>query len=127
MRVLIAEDDDVVRELMILCLDSAGYGVTATSDGLQAWELLELMVAEQLPPGIVVIDQYLPGLTGSELGMRIRATPGLWSVPIVVVSGLPPERDSLLSDLMPSLFLSKPFSCASLRDTVTRLRDVEPR
>lgn len=73
--VLVVEDDDAVRGLVVRILGSAGYDVLAAPDGRAA-----LAVAESCERGIalVVSDVVMPGMSGPELVARLRARwPGL--------------------------------------------------
>ncbi|WP_406280015.1 two-component system response regulator CseB [Embleya sp. NBC_00896] len=116
-RLLLAEDDEVIREATALALQRYGFRVVAVADGLTA---LETFRAE--PPDAVLTDIMMPGLDGVGLTRRIRETstvPILMisarSDPIDVVSGLEAGADD---------YITKPFESAVL---VARLRAVMRR
>lgn len=69
MRVLIAEDDPVSRRLLEAVLVRWGYEVTAVSDGLAAWDILQ----QEDGPKLAIIDWMMPGLDGIELCTKLRA------------------------------------------------------
>lgn len=68
MRVLLAEDSDVVRQMLHAAAARAGHTVTSVADGLTAWETFCA-----LQPEIVILDWSLPGIDGLEVCRRIRA------------------------------------------------------
>ena len=70
MQILIADDDDLLRELLRELLRSFGHECIAVSDGEAAWQHLVAHGAD-----VVVSDWQMPGLTGVELCERVRAHP----------------------------------------------------
>ncbi|WGF88296.1 PP2C family protein-serine/threonine phosphatase [Marinivivus vitaminiproducens] len=66
-RVLLAEDDDLARELMTTVLTSLGFEVTAASDGEEAWRILERGTVN-----LVLTDWMMPRLDGAGLCRRVR-------------------------------------------------------
>jgi DNA-binding response OmpR family regulator len=85
-RVLVADDDSDIRELVEFKLTQAGYAVEAVPDGLSAWASFELD-----PPQIVVLDVMMPGLSGIDVLRRIRQSDHA-SVPVLLLSAR--SRDS---------------------------------
>jgi CheY-like chemotaxis protein len=114
MRALIVDDDDTVRTMMARCLSSAGYDTTEAIDGVVAWELLTTMIAEDHLPDVLVVDQHMPGLSGPGLARRVRSMTAASHLPIVLVSGAGLDGHDTLTELWPSLFLGKPFTCREL-------------
>src|SRR5918998_5795434 len=70
--ILVADDDDDVRELVVFRLERAGYEVITAADGEQAVEL-----ASERRPDLCVIDVMMPKLDGYEVTRRLRETDGL--------------------------------------------------
>jgi two-component system, NtrC family, sensor kinase len=70
MKILIADDDSVSRRLLQNYLQKWGYEVTAAQDGAEAWRLFENGVFP-----MVITDWMMPGMDGSGLLRRIRASP----------------------------------------------------
>jgi phosphoserine phosphatase RsbU/P len=68
MRVLIAEDDAVSRRLLEATLGKWGYEVIATTDGLQALEVLRQPEA----PSLAILDWMMPGMDGAEVCSKAR-------------------------------------------------------
>jgi CheY-like chemotaxis protein len=112
--ILVADDDDDVRELVVFRLERAGYQVVTASDGHEAVE-----VALERPPDVCVIDVMMPRLNGYEVTERLRASPGLADVPIVLLTASVQEAavnrgfDAGASD-----YIKKPFSPQQLLDRI---------
>ncbi|WP_316410382.1 ATP-binding protein [Mesoterricola sediminis] len=109
-RVLLVDDDDLVREAMEPLLKALGHTVHLAPGGREALALLE----EGLAPDIVILDMNMPGLTGAQvLPLLLAAQPGLR---VILASG---HSDRDLPDVAqgkPGVsFLRKPFSVAELR------------
>ena len=68
MRILIAEDDPIARELLEMLLREWGYEVVLTCDGNQAWEALQSPEA----PSLVILDWMMPGMDGVEVCRNVR-------------------------------------------------------
>jgi DNA-binding response OmpR family regulator len=82
-RVLVAEDDPDVHVLIQLLLESAGYHVTMVRDGVSAVEWVE----GPQDVDLVILDVAMPGkLDGLEVTRRLRRSPGLEQVPILLLS-----------------------------------------
>jgi len=80
--VLAAEDDPEIARLVCALLEHDGFTVTHAPNGLEAWKLVQSQ-----PFDIAVLDIDMPGLTGSEVCKRIKATPDLAQLPVVLCSG----------------------------------------
>lgn len=93
-RVLLVEDDDAFRIFCRVALEAAGYEVLQARDGSVAVEK-----ALRDRPDCVVLDLWLPGLTGSGVLRVLRANRRLDRVPVLVLSGVPEvkDREGLLS------------------------------
>ena len=85
-RVLVADDDADIRELVEFKLSQAGYAVQAVPDGLAAWEAFE-----SEPPAIAVLDVMMPGLSGFDVLRKIRESEHP-RVPVLMLSAK--SRDS---------------------------------
>lgn len=89
-RVLVVEDDPAIQLMLRYNLEKRGYEVTAVSDGETALQALE-----QARPDAAVLDWMLPGLSGLELCRRIRATPRLRDLPVIMLTARSDEQDSI--------------------------------
>ncbi len=80
-RVLVIEDEPALREAIKFKLQRRDIIVDDAETGEQGLELLKLHV-----PDLVWLDMLLPGISGLEVLQKIRATPGLETLKVVVVS-----------------------------------------
>lgn len=87
-RVLLAEDAPTTRALEQGLLEAAGYEVVPASDGRQAWDRLR-----QEPVDVVVTDIEMPYLDGIALCERIRNSPTLRELPVILVTSLSSDTD----------------------------------
>jgi CheY-like chemotaxis protein len=112
--VLVVDDEPDARYLLRVTLESAGYGVVEATHGEAALEL-----ARRSAPQLVITDQMMPVMSGSELIERLRAEGNTKAIPIVVISGTrsaQPGADAVLE---------KPFDPAELIVLVDRLTGKE--
>ena len=93
-RVLLVEDDDAFRIFCRVAFEASGFEVLQARDGTVA---VEKALRER--PDAVVLDLWLPGLTGSGVLRVLRANRRLDKVPVIVLSGVPEvkDREGLLS------------------------------
>ena len=111
-KVLLVEDEDMVRAVAERALTRAGYEITACANGEEGLAAIE----EGGQFDIVVSDVVMPGMDGPAMVRAIRAMiPGM---PVLFMSGYAEEqlrRDIDISDMH---FIAKPFSIASIGDKV---------
>ena len=87
-RVLLVEDDDAFRIFCRVAFEASGFEVLQARDGTVA---VEKALRER--PDAVVLDLWLPGLTGSGVLRVLRANRRLDKVPVIVLSGVPEVKD----------------------------------
>ena len=85
-RVLVADDDPDIRDLVDFKLSQAGYAVEAVADGLSAWESFQTR-----PPALVILDVMMPGLSGIDVLRKIRDSDAS-ATPVLLLSAK--SRDS---------------------------------
>jgi CheY-like chemotaxis protein len=111
-RILVVDDDECLRNIIISFLTRAGFAVDSASDGLQAWESIL-----QTPYDLLLTDQNMPGLTGLQLVERIRDAD--LALPIIMISGsLPKRAASDDAQLHITALVSKPFNMRELLSLV---------
>ena len=112
--VLVVEDDNDIREMLVFSLQRAGYSVIEAEDAEQALEKLGSIL-----PDIILVDWMLPGMEGQEICRRVREES---DVPIIMVTARVEEDDRLEGlDLGADDYLTKPFSP---RELAARVRAV---
>jgi len=127
-RVLVAEDNIVLGDVIRFNLQRSGYEVTLARNGVDAFRML---AAERFD--ILVTDYEMPGIDGEELCNRVRNDLKLESLRIVMCSakGLELNRDELKARLSLETILYKPFSIRELTSLLGNLdfvaSDVAPQ
>ena len=104
--VLVAEDDDVLRETLSETLRLEGYTVTGASDGEEALHALE-----RLHPNVVLLDMQMPVLDGKGFAKELHAR-GL-HVPIVVMTAAA-KADNVADEIDAEGWVAKPFKLSEL-------------
>ncbi len=115
-RVLFVDDDPEIRDLAVALLGREGLSVETAAEGLGACARI---AADRARFDVVVTDQYMPGLTGRELALRVAAIrPGL---PVILVTGLDePAEPTVEGALVFREVVTKPFFGQSLVQAVRR-------
>jgi diguanylate cyclase (GGDEF)-like protein len=110
--VLVAEDDPVTRRVVESFLSKWGYDVKAVGDGAEAWQILQSHDA----PRLAVLDWMLPGLEGVDVCRKVRESPSLPYIYILLLTAVSQKQDLLIAlDAGADDYLVKPFEAAELR------------
>lgn len=115
--VLVADDEPLVRALVVRTLEEEGYVVHAAEDG---WAAIELIAQGRVAPDLVVTDVIMPRRNGRQLHDAVVARwPGL---PVLFISGHTGD-EAVLQRLVPrdAPFLQKPFRPEGLAQAVAGL------
>jgi DNA-binding response OmpR family regulator len=114
MRVLVVDDEPMVREVLARYLETDGFDVDTASDGDQA-----LSRFAESTPDLVLLDLMLPLVDGLEVFRRMRASS---AVPVIMLTARGEETDRIVGlDLGADDYVTKPFSP---REVVSRVRAV---
>ena len=118
MRVLVVDDDPLVRNLLSAVLHDANFDLDEAVDGAEA-----LAIAASRPPDVVVLDVMMPGLDGFDVCRTLRADPDFATTRIVILTAksTPGARDEALR-AGADAFFTKPFSPLDLIETVMGAR-----
>jgi len=113
-RILVVDDEPMVREVLVTYLEREGYAVDQATDGKAALEL-----AVSAKPDLIVLDVMLPEVDGFAVLTRLRQTS---SVPVILVTARTAEPDRIVGlELGADDYVVKPFSP---REVVARVRSV---
>jgi DNA-binding response OmpR family regulator len=108
-KILVADDDRVVRRIVVTKLSGLGYEVTDVEDGQEALDLLE---SGQVPT-LLITDSLMPRINGLQLvrALRQSSNPALSSLPIIMLTSRQSEQD-IIEGLEAGLddYVIKPFS-----------------
>lgn len=113
-RVLVIEDDQMVREVAEAYLRRAGFLVDSASDSFSGLEAVR-----RTQPDLIVLDRMLPGIDGAEVCRRIRTTS---QVPVILLTALGSAEDRIEGlEAGADDYVTKPFSP---RELVLRVKSV---
>jgi len=110
-KILVADDDRIVRRIVATKLSGLGYVVTDVEDGQEALEFL----ARSEVPDLLITDSLMPRMNGLELVRSIRDNPALANLPIIMLTSRGGEHD-VIEGLETGLddYVTKPFSTDEL-------------
>lgn len=116
-RLLVVEDDAVVRAFEREALEDAGYRVVEAADGVAALDAIEMERFDA-----ILLDLGLPDLDGLEVMRRLGETPAHARTPVLVTTGRH-DPDGVLREVFAgaSDHLPKPFTAPALAGAVERL------
>ena len=118
-RVLVVDDDDVIRQLICLNLELEGFEVYQAADGLDALDKVR-----EVDPAVVTLDIMMPKLDGWDAAARLRSDPTTAHVRVVLLSARAQEADLKRgSRLGVDFYLTKPFDPDELVSVVRRLAE----
>jgi CheY-like chemotaxis protein len=115
-KILVVEDDDVARELMCRALVRRGYRVVSAEDGVRGYE-----EAVSALPDLIITDINMPGADGVHLVRRVRDTPAIAEVPILVTTGFGSGNATFSLAQGATAYEPKPLDPQSFLATVERL------
>ena len=107
-KILIVDDDTIIREMVVKTVSQAGFHADTARDGEEAW-IAACMTAYDL----IITDHEMPRLSGLGLIKRLRQVSP--EPPCILISGNLPAHGFAFDGVIPeSAFLAKPFSRAAL-------------
>lgn len=110
-RVLLAEDDQAMREILAMVLSEAGYQVATVADGAELRRLLREVHFE-----LVVTDVNMPGGSGLDVIELLRQNGD--TTPVIVVTAFPQAEIRKRAQALGLRLLAKPFELETLRAAV---------
>lgn len=113
-KVLIVDDDPVVRALVSEFLESNGHQVSLSADGQTC-----LLKLKEDQPDLVLLDLQMPDMDGIEVLSHIRKNPETWAVPVLMLSA---NADAVklaeINNLKIEGHIMKPFAMESLLEAL---------
>jgi DNA-binding response OmpR family regulator len=116
-RVLVVDDEAVIRQLLVINFELEGFEVHQAADGLAA-----LVKAREVDPDVITLDVMMPGLDGWATAQRLQAESGTRRARIVFISARtrPADVERGMS-YGAAAYLTKPFDPEEVVSTVRRL------
>lgn len=124
-RILVVDDDPILRLVNAQILSFSGYQVDTAEDGVAAWEVLQVKSYD-----LLITDHSMPKLTGLELIKKLRSEGH--HLPVIMVSGAIPTKElSRYPWLQLNAMLSKPYTgdelLGSVKKVLRRARNARER
>nr|WP_307823695.1 MULTISPECIES: response regulator [unclassified Streptomyces] len=117
-RVLVVDDNKVIRQLIRVNLELEGIEVVTAADGAECLE-----VVQQVRPDLITLDVVMPRLNGLRTAARLRSDPRTAGIPLVIVSACSQHEVESGLDVGVDAFLAKPFEPQELVRVVQSLID----
>ncbi|MFE9729266.1 response regulator [Streptomyces sp. NPDC005863] len=115
-RVLVVDDNKVIRQLIRVNLELEGFEVVTAADGVEC-----LDVVDEVQPDVVTLDVVMPRLDGLRTAARLRSDPRTRHLPIVVISACTQYEVESGLEVGVDAFLAKPFEPNELVGIVRQL------
>ena len=120
LKVLVVEDDDAIREMLVMVLGQADFLVVAVPSAENA-----LQVLAENTPDLILLDWMLPGISGVELARQLKNDDSYSDLPIILLTARGEEEDKVRGlEIGADDYMTKPFSPKEL---VARIRAVTRR
>jgi len=113
--ILVCDDDAGIVDVATLILEEQGYEVATASRGE------EVLTAIQDPrPDLVILDLWMPGITGDKITQRLKQNSDTASIPVIIFSA---NRDTqkIATEVGANACISKPFDISELEEKVAQL------
>ncbi|MGZ8162612.1 MAG: phosphate regulon transcriptional regulator PhoB [Methylobacter sp.] len=115
--ILIVEDEDAIRGMLMMVLEQAGFKSIAAVDAAEAQKVLD-----ENAPDLILLDWMLPGISGVEWARRLKKEPIYRDLPIILLTARGEEEDTVRGlECGADDYMTKPFSTKEL---VARIRAV---
>ena len=119
-RILVVDDDALIRETLATALGDEGYAVRVAPDGRAALSALGTW-----RPDVIVLDLMMPVMDGVAFRAAQRSVAETAQIPVIVLSAAH-EVQSRAASLDPAAIFAKPFDLGALLDAIAGLLDVQP-
>lgn len=119
-RVLVVDDDEVIRQLIAVNLQLEGFEVSTAVDGQDCLEKVG-----EVRPDVITLDVMMPRLDGWVTAVRLREDPGTAHIKVVMITARAQEHDVRRGDeIGVDAYVTKPFDPNQLIQTVRKLAAV---
>jgi CheY-like chemotaxis protein len=120
-RILVADDEPMIRDLIRIRLRSHGVEVLEAVDGQEALDQVRT-----ISPDLIVLDLMMPKVTGEDVLRHLQADPLTRRIPVIVITaqGELPANDLRFDNI--AAYVTKPFSPRALAETILRLLPAPP-
>ncbi len=111
-KILVCDDDQDILEMIVLILETYGYDAIAESSSPNLFNTIK-----KEHPGLIIVDLWMPLMTGDEVVKTLRKSPETMHLPVIVISACLDGKETAAS-AGANHFISKPFDIINLIDKV---------
>ena len=117
-KILVVDDEEVMRSFLSDILADAGYNVQVAATGGEALESVQ-----KLQPNLIILDIVLPDIGGSDVASRLKENPSTTNIPIIFLSGIitKQEEGTVGKETSKQCILAKPIERKDLLEMVRRV------
>ncbi len=113
--ILVVDDEESIKELLVYNLQKEGYNTIQASDGLTA---VDMALNEK--PDLILLDVMLPKMDGISVCKRIRYALNISNIPIIMISAKDTESDKIVGlEIGADDYITKPFK---IREVMARIK-----
>ena len=113
MRILVIEDNPDIKDVLDYILQDEGHEAVPCSDGSSLAEL------DQIKPDLILMDELLLGVRGSDLVKKLKSNKSTGKIPVVLISAVP-HLKNLAEKCGADAYLEKPFNIDNLTNILKR-------
>ncbi len=107
LNILVVEDEDAIREMLVMILEQASLSVIAVASAEEA----QLSLADNIMPDLILLDWMLPGISGVDLARRLKQDDLFKQLPIILLTARGEEEDKVRGlEIGADDYMTKPFS-----------------
>ena len=117
--ILVIDDDELVREMVVELLQTEGHRVLSVSSGEDG-----LATVRAVRPDLILVDHHMPGMTGHEVVQRLKADAATGPIPVVALTSAGGEDVHKLSLAGAVAFIPKPFDPSEFRRLIADILSV---
>lgn len=113
-KILLCDDDEGILDMLEILLEDSGYEIYAERNSLNVHKIIA-----EYQPDLLVLDLWMPVLSGDQLVRSIRKNPALQDLPVIIISA---SRDGqeIAANAGANEFLAKPFDISELLENINK-------
>jgi len=124
LRVLVVDDNTSSRSILQHQLQAWHVAVGGSASGAQALDILRITATRGNPYNLAILDMHMPEMTGAELAQAIKATPGLVTLPVLLLISVGQRGDiQAAQDAGVSAYFSKPMHQTDLLQVLNTIKE----
>lgn len=107
LNILVVEDEDAIREMLVMVLEQASLSVKSVANAEEA----QIFLADKTAPDLILLDWMLPGISGVNLAKRLKKDDLFKQIPIILLTARGEEEDKVKGlEIGADDYVTKPFS-----------------